>query len=223
MALLSDYNFKRTALLKQEKLRPRSNVRYGGSMELQERCRETAEQLHLARHALRRTALMYRNTVMMSARDAAETSNVAAVASRLQTLVDEIDRGDGDHLASCQRLVMDVLRNFTRLPNGMKYNATTKDFYTVLRVWGGPRLVAFVAENLNGPNVRSVKRWSAKQNMTYNVGLSDENFEGIASILTSVIAGLPEHKVGPVFCAGDETQVKKQVDYDARTDTGIGW
>ena len=98
--------------------------------------------------------------------------------------------------------------------NNHKFNDTTKDFYQVhvLNVWGGPRLVAFVSENLQGPSATSLKRWQKKQTVRIEPGVTEGNFVQLADTLEIVVATLPGYRKGPVFASGDETQVIKRAD-----------
>ena len=45
----------------------------------------------------------------------------------------------------------DISSNIRRKANGKRYTEALKDFYSWIRIKGGPRVVKFMQENLDGP------------------------------------------------------------------------
>lgn len=160
-------------------------------------------------------------TVIEEAKQAAKGGNLELMASKLVSVMDEADNNDG--LDSCQTIVLNILHNFGRLRRGGSYSQTTKDFYQMLNVWGGPRLVEFVATNLSGPGKSTVHRWQTKDKLSIKPGITESNFVQLAECYKAIVATLPHHCRSVVFAAEDETQQTKQVALDISSDTGVGW
>lgn len=49
--------------------------------------------------------------------------------------------------------------NLLKTKNGKRYTNSVKEFYEVLMYWGGPRVAAFVAQNMDGPEIHSMYCW----------------------------------------------------------------
>ena len=71
--------------------------------------------------------------------------------------------------------------------NGRRYKASTRLFYEVIMLWGGPRLATFVGLSLFGPEIHSVYRWRRKPRIDLKLGIKEENFQKIADIYKDII------------------------------------
>jgi hypothetical protein len=199
------------------------NLRHLGHAALLAERRVAAELIKALRSRLQSTRKKLRAyTVKALASDAADSGNMKAVAQRLLTIVNEINTSEGS-FESSQRIVFDVIKNFTRLTRGSKFSQTTRDFYTVLNVWGGPRLVKFVSNNLEGPGLTTVQTWGTNERKLLMSGCQEDNFRLLGEIYTDIAADISGFRKGPVFCAEDETIIPKCVSWDAPTDHEVGW
>ena len=93
-----------------------------------------------------------------------------------------------------------------------------KMFFEVVMIWGGPRLVKFVSQNLYGPEIHSVFRWRKQHSKSFHVGISKENY----IVLSDIYSQIATAQV-PVLMAEDETATVANVTYHAGKDVLQGF
>ena len=75
-----------------------------------------------------------------------------------------------------------ISQNLCKKKKWKRYSATSKDFYEVLLMMGGPRLCDFVSQNLDGPHVHSAMVWRNDNPITYVLGGHKQHIEAIAKL-----------------------------------------
>ena len=101
--------------------------------------------------------------------------------------------------------------------NGRRYKASTRLFYEVIMLWGGPRLATFVGLSLFGPEIHSVYRWRRKPRIDLKLGIKEENFQKIADIYKDIIK-LKNISPVPFQASEHETAIVGKVPYAQDTD-----
>eukprot|EP00112_Aurelia_sp_Birch-Aquarium-sp1_P019012 Seg4620.1 transcript_id=Seg4620.1/GoldUCD/mRNA.D3Y31 product="hypothetical protein" protein_id=Seg4620.1/GoldUCD/D3Y31 len=103
------------------------------------------------------------------------------------------------------------------------YTDFTKDYYYVLKAWGGPRLAMFVALNNLGPNIRTVSRWVKDKCYQYKLGLGKDNLHYVTNVIKEAMeAHGIKHSV-PCVTAEDETWIIERVEYNQGKDEAWGF
>lgn len=167
---------------------------------------------HLARARLRIRSLDEK------LKEFARRGSMSAICNKLQLASDEGKLKDKKVLVS---LFDTVSRNLHVKNKGQRYQAPLKMFYEVLMIWGGPRLVNFVALNLHGPEIHSVFRWRNDNSIPVKVGLDIDNFKALVPIFTELNEQLGIRV--PVLLAEDETAIVANVSYDQARDVLQGF
>lgn len=68
-----------------------------------------------------------------------------------------------------------MAKNMNKSSRGHRYDSFSEKFYEVIRIWGGKRLVNFVAKNLCGPSESTERRTRQKRTRKYKQeGLNDD-------------------------------------------------
>ena len=98
-----------------------------------------------------------------------------------------------------------------------------QQFYEVLLILGGPRLAAFVALNLGGPDASSCYRWKNKESI--NIAFHDikKNMSILAEYYKKILSKYGITDRVPVLTAEDETAIKSIISYDQKRDELIGF
>ena len=115
-------------------------------------------------------------------------------------------------------------RRYDDLCKGTDSNKSfTKDYYYVLRAWGGPRLASFVALNNLGPSNRSISNWTKEKCYRFKLGVSKENIEHITYILKEAKKAHKIYVPVPCITAEDETRIIERVEYNQILDEAWGF
>ena len=77
---------------------------------------------------------------------------------RLERLRKKVSIMDIGSEAANRGDMKNLLSNITKKNKGKRYTKFTKSMYEVTMIWGGTRLVNFLAANLDGPDAHSVRR-----------------------------------------------------------------
>lgn len=96
---------------------------------------------------------------------------------------------------------------------GKRNKASTNLFFEVVLIWGGPRLVTFVASNLFGPEIHSLYKWHNRDHTTLEGRINRADTSKTAVIYRESIAKQFKNKTSlvPVLAAEDETAVISKV------------
>ena len=118
-----------------------------------------------------------------------------------------------------------ISKNLHVKKQGKRYKASTKLFFEVVLIWGGPRLATFVASNLFGPEIHSLYRWRNRDRTTLEGGINRADMSNIAVIYRESIAKQFKNKASlvPVLAAEDETAVISKVTYSQEKDELLGF
>ena len=117
-----------------------------------------------------------------------------------------------------------VAQNFhVKGKQGNRYEDPVKKFYEGLMIIAGPKVLTYVANNLNGPEKDSVYRWRKKNSRNFNSGISEVNFESALIIIEGMMKEKEIANQVPWLCAEDETGVQKGVTFHQETDLLIGF
>ena len=118
-----------------------------------------------------------------------------------------------------------ISKNLHVKKQGKRYKASTKLFFEVVLIWGGPRLATFVASNLFGPEIHSLYRWRNRDRTTLEGGINHADMSKIAVIYSESIAKQFKNKSSlvPVLAAEDETAVISKVIYSQEKDELLGF
>ena len=81
-----------------------------------------------------------------------------------------------------------ISKNLHVKKQGKHYKASTKLFFEVVLIWGGPRLATFVVSNLFGPKIHSLYRWRSRDCITLEGGINHADMSQIAVIYSESIA-----------------------------------
>ena len=118
-----------------------------------------------------------------------------------------------------------ISQNLHVKKQGKRYKASTKLFFEVVLIWGGPRLATFVASNLFGPEIHSLYRWRKRDSITLEGGINHADMSKIAVIYRESISKQLKNKgsLVPVLAAEDETAVISKIMYSQEKDELMGF
>ncbi len=93
----------------------------------------------------------------------------------------------------------------------------------VTLILGGPKVCAFVSDNLNGPHIDTIKRWHSKLSVRYNFSDLRNNVKIVADIYA-----MHKEKLGikgkvPYLKIEDETAIEPRPEYDQRLNIVWGY
>lgn len=113
--------------------------------------RFTINRLRLSNHTLSKKVVSLSKTKETLSAVMAESTCRADQKSIYYNLRRAYDKG----LLSSKRQVLsfitDISANIRRKTSGKRYSLAMKDFYSWLRIKGGPRIIKFMQDNLDGP------------------------------------------------------------------------
>ena len=117
-----------------------------------------------------------------------------------------------------------VSQNLCTKKTGKRYSTTSKDFYEVLLMMGGPRLGDFLSQRLDGPQIHSAMFWRNDNAITYVLGEHKQNIEAIVKLYKNAkeMMSLSTMPV-PYIKAEDETAIISQPEYKSDTDKVWGF
>ena len=128
-----------------------------------------------------------------------------------------------ERCGSAGTVVSGMVRNLVVKKGGARYTKDQQDFWAVLLRLGGPRVVTWLRDNVNGPCLSSVQKWARRDTLQLGMGALEDNFRLLAEVYSGIIAGLPDHVTGPVWVAEDESECQKRIIWDSSLDEYIGW
>lgn len=108
-----------------------------------------------------------------------------------------------------------ISKNLHVKKQGKRNKASTKLFFEVALIWGGPRLATFVASNLFGPEIHSLYGWHNRDHTTLEGGINRADMSKTAVFYKESIAKQFKNKTSLVLvlAAKDETAVISKVTY----------
>ena len=116
-----------------------------------------------------------------------------------------------------------ISKNLYVKKQGKRYKASTKLFFEIVLIWGGPRLATFVASNVFGPEIHSLYRWRNCDRVTLEGSINRVDMSKIAVIYSESIAKQLKNKgsrgsLVPVLAAEDETEIISKIMYNQEKD-----
>ena len=116
-----------------------------------------------------------------------------------------------------------IARNLHASRKGRRYMTSTKQFYQVLLMLGGPKVANFVALNMCGPEIHTIYRWRKESAIDMKLGIHHENFKILAETYNQFLVKCGIKGPVPVLLAEDETAIINKVDYNEKLDTLEGF
>lgn len=110
-----------------------------------------------------------------------------------------------------------MARNFHVKKKGKTFKSSLKMFYEVIMFWGGPRLVIFIALNLDGPDVHGVYRWRKQELTRLDDGIQENKFKILGGIYSEIMKRENVPQI-PVLVAEDETAIVGEIRYHQDSD-----
>lgn len=111
----------------------------------------------------------------MRVRNLKEKLEEYAKRGSMKAICHNLEKASEQGLFREKTVLMDFLttisKNLHVKKQGKRYKASTKLFFEVVLIWGGPRLATFVATNLFGPEIHSLYRWRNRDCTTLEGGI----------------------------------------------------
>jgi hypothetical protein len=138
-----------------------------GGAEVREKLDSSTAMIRQMRHQL---FLLSRRLACIKGRSVALRQRLEMAAGcgvggdvRVRKIVDELveaqanDRLEGKGVLL--EMLLDMVKNLNRRVNrGKRYSDTTRHFFSVLLLWGGPRVASFVELNMGGPRTETLRK-----------------------------------------------------------------
>ena len=165
----------------------------------------------------------------MRLRNLKEKLEEYAKRGSMKAICHNLEKASEQGLFKEKTVLMDFLttisKNLHVKKQGKRYKASTKLFFEVVLIWGGPRLATFVATNLFGPEIHSVYRWRNRDCTTLEGGINRGDMSKIAVIYSESIAKQFKNRgsLVPVLAAEDETAIISKVMYSQKKDELLGF
>ena len=165
----------------------------------------------------------------MRLRNLKEKLEEYAKRGSMKAICHNLEKASEQGLFKDRTVLMDFLttisKNLHVKKQGKRYKASTKLFFEVVLIWGGPRLATFVATNLFGPEIHSLYRWRNRDCTTLEGGINRGDMSKIALIYSESIAKQFKNSgsLVPVLAAEDETAIISKVMYSQKKDELLGF
>ena len=158
---------------------------------------------------------LLKRTLKDELKDLAKDGAMGEVAC---SVIKTIRKGDIKGKEESALNVMKVIaKNLPRNKKGHRYTSVDdtdySDIFQGILMLGGSRVLEFVAGNLDGPNVDTVKNWMTKGSFVYD----------LANFYKMYKEKLSEEGAVPYLIAEDETAIKQCASYDQRLDSVWGF
>ena len=120
-----------------------------------------------------------------------------------------------------------ICKNIPKKSQGHRYRNVDGDVFAqmmeVTLILGGPKVCAFVSDNLNGPHIDTIKRWHSKLSIRYDFSDLRNNVKILAEIYA-----MHKEKLGikgkvPYLKIEDETAIEPRPEYDQRLNIVWGY
>jgi hypothetical protein len=163
----------------------------------------------------------------------ARHSMARVLPSPEETVVRMCEKGDSDGALMVLRNTRQERKRSTALAfaqntlnamgrsQGRRHNDVAHMLYTVLSIWGGPRVTTFLADNSNGPVQSTIDAWKKKAHVPFEPQWIEKNFIRAAAIYKEAMKTLKHGRV-PAEMVEDETSHQDQLSWDPRTDVLVG-
>lgn len=145
--------------------------------------------------------------------------DVSAICSNLNKAY---ENGQLTDKTNTVKFLKTIASNMIHKPQGRRYDSFTKDLYEAIRIVGGPRSAAIMADNLSGPSDGTLKQYHRKGIMDVSTGQCDTLMTNIAKVYQELMVN---HGISyPVLAeqAEDETAIVKMLQWMPRKDIIVG-